>query len=280
MAVVQPAAGRRESKELLQERLCPAVTRNREAYLHLTDGPHRAPSISIICLDAQTYPFYSLSIKKQRRNKKGHALYFDYVTGRGGALVAHAGVLFEKRKEPMKKILALAYLGIAMAATGAMAGTKPIQLSLTPDIAVYDRSTTIKGLSLSIWGENPQASLALGIVNGATGQSAGFSLGLLLNYADGYKGVQAAPVNYTTRNFLGWQLGFMDYTEGSVKGLQTGLVNYAGHLTGVQLGIVNFAAAAKTGVQIGILNLLPQNSWFTRFPNELASGMVFVNWRF
>lgn len=162
----------------------------------------------------------------------------------------------------------------------AMAGTQPIQLSLTPDIAVFSRSTTIEGLTLSIWGENPQTSLALGIANGSTGSSAGFSLGLLLNYADSYKGVQLAAVNYTTGGFLGWQAGLVDYTEGSLKGLQTGLVNYAGHLTGLQLGLFNYADTTKTGVQVGIINLLPQNQWFTRFPDELAPGMVIVNWRF
>lgn len=180
----------------------------------------------------------------------------------------------------MKKILLLACLVLIMAAGEAIAGSKPIQLSLTPDISIFGRSTRIEGLTLSIWGENPQTSLALGIVNGATGRSAGFSLGLLLNYADSYKGVQLSLVNYTKASFLGWQAGIVDYTEGSVKGLQTGVVNYAGHLTGVQLGIVNYAATATTGVQIGILNLLPQNRWFTRFPDELAPGMVIVNWRF
>jgi len=180
----------------------------------------------------------------------------------------------------MKKIFVLACLGIIMVSTEAMAESKPIQLSLTPDIALYDRGTTIEGLTLSIWGENHQTSLALGIVNGSTGESVGFSWGFLLNYADSYKGIQLALVNYTQANFLGWQAGIVDYTEGSVKGLQTGLVNYAGNLTGLQLGILNYAATATTGVQIGIINLLPQNGWFTKFPDEIAPGMLIVNWRF
>jgi hypothetical protein len=166
-----------------------------------------------------------------------------------------------------------------LAASQAMAAN-PIQLSLTPDIAIHNRNTKIEGLTLSIWGENPQESLAVGIVNGSTGASAGFSLGFILNYADSYKGVQWAPVNYTKASFLGWQAGFIDYTEGSMKGVQTGFVNCAGHLTGVQLGLINYAAKATTGVQIGLINLLPQNRWFTGFPNELAPGMVIINWRF
>ncbi len=179
----------------------------------------------------------------------------------------------------MKKVLLMCLLIIMVAAGQAMAGSSPIQLSLTPDIAIHDRNTRIEGLALSIWGENPQEAFALGIVNGSAGQSAGFSLGII-NYADSYKGVQWAFVNYTKANFLGWQHGIINYVEGSGKGLQTGFVNYAGHLTGVQIGLINYAAKATTGVQIGIINLIPQNAWFTRFPDELAPGMIFVNWRF
>ena len=184
----------------------------------------------------------------------------------------------------MKRLVAV-LVGV-MVATGVMAGSKPIQLSLTPDIALYDRSETIEGLSLSIWSENPQSALALGIVNGSTGQSAGLSLALVLNYADNYKGIQWALINYTKGDFLGWQGGWVfgfaavNYAEGSMKGLQTGVVNYAGKLTGLQLGLVNYAATAETGVQIGLVNLIPKNQWFSGLPDELAPGMIFVNWRF
>ena len=178
----------------------------------------------------------------------------------------------------MKKVLA--FVGVGLVAMGAIAGNRPLQLSLTPDIALFDRNETIEGLTLSIWGENPQTALALGIVNGSTGQSAGLSLGLVLNYADSYKGIQWAPINYTKMDFLGWQSGLVNYTEGSMKGLQTGVVNYAGKLTGLQFGLVNYAETAETGVQIGLVNLMPQNRWFTGLPNELAPGMVLVNWRF
>jgi len=164
--------------------------------------------------------------------------------------------------------------------TGVMAGNKPLQLSLTPDIALVNRNEKIEGLSLNIWGENPQAGLALGFVNGSTGESAGLSLGLILNYADSYKGLQLAAVNYTKADFLGWQIGFVNYTDGFMKGLQTGVVNYAGKLTGLQFGFVNYAASAKTGVQIGLVNLMPQNAWFTGLPDELAPGMILINWCF
>ena len=178
----------------------------------------------------------------------------------------------------MKKLLAI-LLGV-MAANTVIAGNRPIQIGITPDIALFGRGERIEGLTLSIWGENPQTALALGFVNGSTGESAGLSWAVILNYADSYKGIQWAPINYTKMDFLGWQSGFVNYTEGSMKGLQTGVVNYAGKLTGLQFGLVNYAEAAETGAQIGLVNLIPQSRWFTGLPNELAPGMIFVNWRF
>lgn len=178
----------------------------------------------------------------------------------------------------MKKLLIV--LASLLVAGGAMAQTKPFNASITPDYSVYGRTVMVEGLTLSIWGENPQTSLALGIVNGTSGDSAGLSWAFILNYADNYKGIQWAPINYVTGDFLGWQLAFVNYTEGTMKGLQTGWVNYAGKLTGLQFGFVNYAETAKTGVQIGLVNLIPDNRWFSGLPNELAPGMIFVNWRF
>lgn len=157
-------------------------------------------------------------------------------------------------------------LVVVLTAVGAIAANRPVQLSLTPDIALFDRSETIEGLTLSIWGENHQRALALGIINGSVGSSSGLSLGLLLNYAEDYTGVQWAPVNYASGEFVGWQNGF---------------VNYAGRLTGLQLGLINFAEMADTGVQVGFINVIRENtSWFAELPEELAPAMVFVNWRF
>ena len=135
----------------------------------------------------------------------------------------------------MKKLLAS--LAAVLFSTGVMAGTKPFNLSLTPDIAVYDRSETIEGLTLSIWGQNEQTSLALGIANGSIGQSAGLSVGIL-NYAADYKGVQWGLVNYAKDDVTGWQGGFLfglvgsvvNATEGNMKGFQAGAVNYAGKI--------------------------------------------------
>ena len=163
-------------------------------------------------------------------------------------------------------------------ATGVMAETKSFQASLTPDIAIYSSDTQIKGVALSIWGENPQSAFALGFVNGSSGDSVGLSLGLA-NYAENYKGVQWSYVNCATGEFTGWQNGFLNYAN-SMTGLQSGAVNIAKKMTGLQLGTVNYAETVDSGVQIGFINIIPQNAWFSNFPDELAKGMVFVNWRF
>jgi len=181
----------------------------------------------------------------------------------------------------MKKILFIA-LGMILAAAGAAmaADSQPIQLSLTPDVAIFDTNTTIEGVSLSIWGENPQKAFALGFANGSRGESAGFSLGIILNYAETYKGVQWGLVNYVSKDFYGWQDGLVNYTDNAMKGFQSGVVNCAGVLTGFQLGVVNYAAKADSGLQIGIVNVISENKWFSNFPSELATGMIIVNWRF
>ena len=163
----------------------------------------------------------------------------------------------------MKKIIIAIIL--CLVATNAFAeDSKPFQASLVPEVAIHSRDTRINGFTLNIWGENPQSAFALGFVNGSTGDSKGFSWGLV-NYAQDYTGVEWAWVNWASGHFTGWQ---------------SGIFNYAGKFTGLQLGWVNYAKSAQSGVQIGLVNIINENQWFKGFPQELAKGMVFVNWRF
>ena len=162
----------------------------------------------------------------------------------------------------MKKLMLI--LLICLVASSAYAETKGFQLSLVPEVALHSKDTRIEGVTLNIWGENPQSAFALGFVNGASGDSAGLSVGLF-NYAENYTGVEFAPVNVVHGNFKGWQ---------------NGAVNYAGKLTGLQLGAINYAETAGSSLQIGVINIISQNQWFKDFPKELAKGMVFINWRF
>jgi hypothetical protein len=176
----------------------------------------------------------------------------------------------------MKKQLILA--GLVITAASVRADT-PIQLSLTPDIALFPKDTLVRGLALNIWGQNPQTSLNLGLVNGSTGDSAGFSWGLA-NYADSYRGVQFGWVNLSYENYVGWQQGWVNIAQGTFTGFQSGLINVSESTTGFQLGVINYAQTLK-GVQIGFVNLAMNNQvFFEELPDQLAPGFPILNWSF
>lgn len=170
----------------------------------------------------------------------------------------------------------------------AHAQSEAFQASLTPDVAIHDRETRIEGLTLSIWGENPQSALSIGLINGATGTSKGLSFGIM-NYAERYSGAQWAIANFTSEDCTGWQGGpifgllisALNYCGGEMSGLQTGIVNLTGGMSGVQIGLVNYAQRLDSGLQVGLVNLIGNSSgWFANWPNEVAPGMVLVNWKF
>ncbi len=189
----------------------------------------------------------------------------------------------------MKTRVMAAWIGAAGVAFGAWAQENPaFQASLAPDNALYGRNQRIEGVALSLWGENPQTALAIGLVNGSSGESAGLSLGVL-NYAESYAGAQWAFVNFTSGDCSGWQggpvlgllVGVLNYTGGHMSGLQTGVVNLSGKLSGLQFGLINYTQTADSGVQIGLVNLIAGNSgWFTQWPDEVAPGMILANWHF
>ena len=165
----------------------------------------------------------------------------------------------------MKKLLFVVIL--CCFPTGALAETKGFQLSLTPDIAIQTKTTQIEGVTLGLWSENPQNALALGIVNGSTGDSSGLALSFLANYSENYKGAQ-----------LAW---IANYSKGKVEGLQWAAFNYASTLHGLQLGFINYAERSNKGLQVGFINIMNETQkWFGNLPNEVAPGMIFVNWRF
>lgn len=178
----------------------------------------------------------------------------------------------------MKKLIMC--LAVALVSINVMA-SKPFNMSLTPDVAIYGQSVLIKGVTLSLWGENEQSSLALGIVNGTLGFSSGADWALALNYADNFTGVKWAAVNYTKGNTVGWDAGFLNYSTGAMKGVYTGVINYVARLKGVQFGLFNYVDTGDSGVQIGLINIIGNNNvWFSDMPEQLAPWMLFVNWRF
>lgn len=158
------------------------------------------------------------------------------------------------------------------------------QASLSPDVAIYSKTTQINGICLSIWGENPQSAFALGFVNGSTGDSKGFTWSLF-NYADSYTGVSWGLVNYSKQSFVGWQGGIffcpclVNVSKEKFVGFQEAVVNVADDFHGLQLGLVNYSASLR-GVQIGLVNIAMNNPWFKEFPDKLATGFPIVNWSF
>lgn len=176
---------------------------------------------------------------------------------------------------------------IAFAACALVSGSfasKGFQASLVPDVAIHDRDTEIKGLSIGVWNENPGSEWQIGFVNGTTGDSKGFQSFIpflffpaIYNYADDYTGVQLGIVNYAAGDFVGAQLSAVNIAS-NLKGLQFGAVNYCTDLTGLQLGFVNWADHSTSGLQIGVANIIPQNKWFA--DGDFAQGMIIVNWGF
>jgi hypothetical protein len=183
----------------------------------------------------------------------------------------------------MKKLMIVA-LGTALA-TGAIAEkTAGFQLSLTPDIAIQERDTSIKGVSIGVWNENPGSQWQLGFVNGATGDSAGLQwfvfLPTIYNYAENYTGAQLGLVNYASGEFTGLQWGAVNIAN-SLTGVQLGIVNCSQSVDGgFQWGLINHAKSAQNLFQLGLVNIIEDNAWFSDFPADLAKGFVIVNWTF
>jgi hypothetical protein len=177
----------------------------------------------------------------------------------------------------MKKLFIISALIIGAASLNA--AESAFQLSLTPDIAIHPKTTQINGIALDIWGENPQHSLNLGLVNGSTGDSSGFTWGLV-NYSESYIGVSWAWVNVNKTSFIGWQSGWVNVAQNKFTGFQSAWIfNYAKEFHGFQLGLINYTEELH-GVQIGLANIAINNPWFSEFPDKLATGFPIVNWSF
>ena len=69
--------------------------------------------------------------------------------------------------------------------------------------------------------------------------------------------------------------------ENPQYGFGLGFINGSiGDSIGFSLGLVNYAETVHNGLQLGLVNIMPENRWFEDFPNDLATGMVIVNWSF
>ena len=156
----------------------------------------------------------------------------------------------------MKKLFALVVLFVSCAV---FAETTPVMLSLLTPVQWPEKDCDVTGLRLSLlYGECDNfKGLDIGLINRTNGDFSGFAIGGG-NIVDGtVHGVQLGLVNWNGNGRVVWdkrsigaQLGFVNFSD-TFCGLQSGYVNVSGSkFTGVQHGFVNSANDFE-GLQCG-----------------------------
>jgi hypothetical protein len=155
--------------------------------------------------------------------------------------------------------MGLVVLSILAVTSPVMAENKPIQLSLVTPIQIFPETMPISGFRFNL-------------IYGRSVSVTGLDLGLANHITTGKsQGVQWGLVNINDAQYVGWQNGSVNYVKGDVRGVQTGIVNYANHANGLQFGLINYAVTLN-GLQIGLVNIIKQGGQFPVFP--------IVNWSF
>ncbi len=144
---------------------------------------------------------------------------------------------------------AVVLFSVLIGGTPAQAQDKPIQLSLFTPIQIFPDDVGIKGFRFDlIYGRNA------GMV--------GFDLGIANHTTDReFVGVEWGLVGITEADGTGWQNNAVSWAGSSFTGLQTGIFNRAGRLTGLQLGLINYAESVESGLQIGLANIIKEGGW-------------------
>ncbi len=117
----------------------------------------------------------------------------------------------------------------------------------------------INGINLSIYNVGIAAN-GLGVTGlyNVTGKLNGLHIAGINNTADEANGFLISFSN-SADIFKGVQIGAINISDVSMKGLQLGGYNGAGNMTGVQIGICNKAKKVK-GLQIGLWNINEKRS--------------------
>ncbi len=135
-----------------------------------------------------------------------------------------------------------------------------------------------RGLQLAVFGSaaahefhGMQAALFASVVGGNTH---GFQTSLFANVtAEKLSGFQwGTLVNYAG-GLSGSQLGLVNVSAESTSGMQAGLFNYGGSVSGLQLGLIN-VSAENSGSPVGIINFAG-DGMFT--PSVWVSDVAFLN---
>ena len=137
----------------------------------------------------------------------------------------------------------------------------PFMLSFAVPLEVPFRDFDVGGLRLSIiYGEcRDFDGLDLGLAGRATGHGNGLQ-SCAINIIDGDGvGLQANwLVGFVKGEYVGFQVGAVNYAE-KAQALQIGaLYNGANDMQGVQIGLIN-VARTMVGVQIGLVNVIQDN---------------------
>jgi hypothetical protein len=159
--------------------------------------------------------------------------------------------------KPFRTVVLAATL--TAAAAPALAGDKPINLSLVTPVSIAKEGDSVSAFRFNlIYGKNTSVRVVdIGLVNHTTsGMSKGLGWGL---------------VNLANADFTGIQLGTVNMVEGSFEGFEWGFVNYTKNAEGLQLGVVNYTEKLH-GLQVGLVNIIKQDGFMPFFP--------FVNWSF
>ena len=162
--------------------------------------------------------------------------------------------------------LIIALLLIFAFSSFSAAQVKPIQLSIWDTVQLYDQSTSIHGLRLSIYGVNQEVhGIDWGIIPKVTGDFLGWQAGLVNIVGGSATGYQEGFVNLVDGDFLGWQSGAVNINKSQTVGLQTAFFNQTNSLRGLQFGLVNITDTLY-GLQIGIINLNNSGNPFKFLP--------------
>ena len=141
---------------------------------------------------------------------------------------------------------------------------------------IFSHAENVKGVQASGWvniADDVRYCQAAGLVNVASGKITGVQGAGLINYAGNVDGVQGSGIgnvslsdvdgvqgagifNIARGNIDGVQgSGIFNVAVGKVDGLQASpIANYARHVDGAQIGLVNICSGDVEGLQFGLIN--------------------------
>lgn len=141
----------------------------------------------------------------------------------------------------MKKVL-LAVCAVFLFVV--LVNATPIKLSLWKKIATPKDANSVCGLEFGVGDYTPEL--------------VGVSWNCIYSKTDSAKGWQHGGIVTISKQFDGFQTGWINWNDGEVSGLQMGLFNISKSISGVQIGFLNMTESMN-GIQIGLLNYIKES---------------------